>query len=120
VRLSYQNFIVQAKADDVDRFVVDVAKTLAGNGANARRLLLVQPLSSTEQQQATDDQHHSSRAAMDAEGGRSGAALVQDDRGVTDRYDSGRQHKPTKRVCGPVSDENGDEQSRCDVSNTFR
>ena len=29
MRLSYQNFIVQAKADDVDRFVVDIAKTSA-------------------------------------------------------------------------------------------
>jgi hypothetical protein len=34
---------------------------------------------------------------MDAERRRSAAALLQDDRGITDRYESGHQHKPTKR-----------------------
>jgi hypothetical protein len=46
-------------------------------------------------------------------------ALLQHDRGVTDRYDGGYQHEPTKGVCGPVSYEHGGEQARCDVTNTF-
>ena len=57
---------------------------------------------------------------MDTEGYRSAPALAQTDRGVTDRYDSGRKHKPTKRVCGPVSYDNSGEQARRDVTNTFR
>ena len=48
---------------------------------------------------------------MDAEGHRSAPAVVQDDRGVTDGYDSGNQHKPTKRLCGFVSYGNGREQA---------
>ena len=57
---------------------------------------------------------------MDAEGYRSTPAVVQDNCGVTDGYDSGSQHKPTKRVCGSVSYENGREQARRNVTNTFR
>src|SRR5215472_4716267 len=57
---------------------------------------------------------------MDAESYRSTPALLQDDCGVSDRYDSGRQHEPTKRVCGPISYGNGGEQARRDVTNTFR
>jgi hypothetical protein len=49
---------------------------------------------------------------MDAKGHRSAAALVQDDRGVTNRYESGHEHKPTKRVCGPVGYGNRGEQAR--------
>src|SRR5690348_12180128 len=76
--------------------------------------------SSTEQQQATDDQHHGGCAAMDTEGCRSTAALMQDDRAVIDRYDSGRQHEPTKQVRGPVGYENGGEQARRNVTDAFR
>src|SRR5262249_29510545 len=57
---------------------------------------------------------------MDAESYRSTPVLLQDDCGVSDRYDSGRQHEPTKRVCGPISYGNGGEQARRDVTNTFR
>ena len=57
---------------------------------------------------------------MDAEGYRSAPAVAQDDRGVADGYDSGNQHKPTKRVCGSVSYGNGREQARRNVTNTFR
>ena len=98
-------------------YTVAVDRRMAGDSLTGARPA---QSSSTEQQQATDDQHSSSRAAMDAEGCRSGAALVKNDHGVTDRYDSGRQHKPTKRAYRSIGYENGDEQSRCDVSNTFR
>jgi ATP-dependent DNA ligase len=52
---------------------------------------------------------------MDSEG-----HLAQDDRGVSDRYDGGREHKPAKRVSAAVSYENSGEQARCDVPNAFR
>ena len=69
--------------------------------------------------QSTDNHHGSGRAAMYAERDRPAPALLQHDRGVTDRYNGGYQHEPTKGVCGPVSYEHGGEQARCDVTNTF-
>ena len=69
--------------------------------------------------QSTDNHHGSGRAAMYAERDGPTPALLQHDRGVTDRYDGGYQHEPTKGVCGPVSYEHGGEQARCDVTNTF-
>jgi hypothetical protein len=57
---------------------------------------------------------------MDAKGYRLAPALVQNDRAVRNRYDSGRQHKTIKRVRGPVSYRNDGKQARRDVTNTFR